>query len=158
MCESNGGGSNCNDKEERTYTWRGKVGLMYASDYGYATSGGSEDTRSKCLNQNLYFWSYLKMDYYSFIDINKDHPDCYENDWLMSFIDLWDSGSHDWTITPISNLGRSFKVLNVGFAEVSDDYSISRNGVRPSVYLKSDVIVVDGNGSKDSPWLLELGA
>ncbi|MBQ6282997.1 MAG: hypothetical protein IJK66_05680 [Bacilli bacterium] len=37
MCSS---GSKCNDNVERTYTWTGKVGLIYSSDYGYA-SGNS---------------------------------------------------------------------------------------------------------------------
>ena len=37
MCTS---GDYCNDNVERTYTWKGKVGLIYPSDYGYA-SGNS---------------------------------------------------------------------------------------------------------------------
>ena len=33
----------------RPTTWTGKVGLMYPSDYGYATSGGSTTNRAACL-------------------------------------------------------------------------------------------------------------
>ena len=53
ICSS---GTYCNDKVERATTWTGKVGLMYPSDYGYATSGGSTTDRATCLNTVLYSW------------------------------------------------------------------------------------------------------
>ena len=37
-------------------TWTGKVGLMYPSDYGYATSGGSTTDRATCLAKEIYSW------------------------------------------------------------------------------------------------------
>ena len=39
----------CNDSTERTTSWTGQVGLMYPSDYGYATSGGVSTKRSDLL-------------------------------------------------------------------------------------------------------------
>ena len=33
---------------ERPTKWTGKIGLMYPSDYGYATSGGSTTNREAC--------------------------------------------------------------------------------------------------------------
>ena len=149
LCESNGGGSFCNDEEERTYTWRGKVGLMYASDYGYATSGGSEDTRSKCLNENLNFWKNYNPDV--FVE-ETDHPNCYENDWLL----LTSADCDNWTISPASHFADARDVFTVDRSYVSNEYIYLASVVRPSVYLKSDVMVVDGNGSKDSPWILEI--
>ena len=47
-------GAYCNDTVTRTTTWNGKIGLMYPSDYGYATSGGSTSNRTSCLNKELY--------------------------------------------------------------------------------------------------------
>ncbi|MBQ1812478.1 MAG: prepilin-type N-terminal cleavage/methylation domain-containing protein, partial [Bacilli bacterium] len=38
MCSS---GTYCTDNVERTYTWIGKVGLIYPSDYGYASGNSS---------------------------------------------------------------------------------------------------------------------
>ena len=38
----------------RDIKWVGKVGLMYPSDYGYATSGGINFDRNTCLNKELY--------------------------------------------------------------------------------------------------------
>ena len=43
ICSS---GNYCNDTVERTTKWTGKVGLMYPSDYGYATSGGDTTDRA----------------------------------------------------------------------------------------------------------------
>ena len=40
----------------RDTSWIGKVGLMYPSDYGYATSGSSTTNRNACLNKELYNW------------------------------------------------------------------------------------------------------
>ena len=37
-------------------TWTGKIGLMYPSDYGYATSGGSTTDRAACLAKEMYNW------------------------------------------------------------------------------------------------------
>ena len=50
-------GNYCNDTVKRTTTWTGKVGLMYPSDYGYATSGGSTTDRATCLNTSLGSWN-----------------------------------------------------------------------------------------------------
>ena len=37
--------NSCNDNVERNITWTGQIGLMYPSDYGYATSGGDTTNR-----------------------------------------------------------------------------------------------------------------
>ena len=41
----------------RSTNWIGKVGLIYPSDYGYATSGNSSTTRATCLAKGLYHWN-----------------------------------------------------------------------------------------------------
>ena len=56
----------CSDTVTRTTTWNGKIGLMYPSDYGYATSGGSTSPRTSCINKELLNW--------------REASDCYNND------------------------------------------------------------------------------
>lgn len=58
-------------------TWKGYVGLMYPSDYGYATNVENFDTRARCLNAIIYSWD----------------AECYENNWLFQ------TGTPQWTIT-----------------------------------------------------------
>ncbi len=57
-------GNNCNDDVERTYIWKGKVGLVYASDYGYASSDAN------CKN-----------------DLSKTY--CKSNNWLATGGSFW---------------------------------------------------------------------
>ena len=110
--------------------WVGEVGLVYPSDYGYATSGG--DT---CLSSYLYDWG----DYYS---------NCYNNDWL------YDSSSYQWTISQSLNSSATVFLLdsNGSVYDFLDAYSA--NGVRPTVYLKSNIVITGGMGSSSDPYIL----
>ena len=72
-------GQYCNDPLGRTTAWVGKVGLMYPSDYGYATGGGNYK-REYCLSQILYTWN----------------TECYNDNWLYT------SANHHWTLTPLA--------------------------------------------------------
>lgn len=120
----------------RPTTWSGKVALMYPSDYGYATSGGSTTNRDACLAKELYNWD--------------SSSDCYNNDWL------YDSSTTQWTLTPHSSLSyRVFLVYNTGYVN-SDRYARRSYGVRPSVYLTSNVKILGGDGTSNSPYTLEV--
>ena len=63
-------------------SWIGKVGLMYPSDYGYATSGGSSTNRNSCLAKELYNWD------------SSGYSDCKNNDWMYNG-SIW-----QWTMSP----------------------------------------------------------
>ena len=119
----------------RPTTWSGKIALMYPSDYGYATSGGSTTNRESCLAKELYNWD------------SSSFSDCKNNDWLFN-------GADQWTLTPDSSYSYfGFFVSNAG------DVRSRANGgygVRPSVYLTSSVSIIDGNGSSSNPYQLEL--
>ena len=134
ICSS---GTMCNDTVERTTTWTGKVGLMYPSDYGYATSGGSTTDRATCLNTVLYNWN------------GSSVSDCKNNDWLLK-------NSWQWTIFP----GATSSYAS-GAAFVASDGNINGvvacyyGGVRPVVYLTSNVKIASGTGSQDDPFILE---
>ncbi len=105
--------------------WTGPVGLIYPSDYGYAVD------RTQC-TETLY-------NYYN--------TTCKENNWLYK-------NSLCWTLSP--NSGSSYSVSYVGSSgDGFYSYAYSYNGVVPAVYLKSNVIVVDGIGTSDDPYILK---
>ena len=122
----------------RPTTWSGKVALMYPSDYGYATSGGSTTNRDACLAKELYKWD------------SSSFSDCKNNDWL------YDSSTYQWTLTPSSsNSGGVFDVGNTGYVNFSF-IAYASSGVRPSVYLTSNVKISGGDGTSNSPYTLEV--
>ena len=138
ICSS---GTYCNDTVERTTTWTGKVGLMYLSDYGYATSGGSTTDRAACLNKELMNWDGSSVN------------DCKYNDWL--FNDLFDN-DYQWTILPGAVPIAATVVGIVNGSGSGDGRNAFGNfGVRPVVYLKSNVKISSGTGSQDEPFELE---
>ena len=116
-------------------TWTGKIGLMYASDYGYATSGGSTTNREACLDIDLYNWSSSR--------------ECYNNDWLYNSIN-W-----QWTLTPNASSSYSaFFVYNNG--RVYSFFARDARGVSPALYLNSNVKISGGSGTEESPYTLSL--
>ena len=119
----------------RSTSWVGKVGLMYPSDYGYATSGGTITDRNTCLNRELYRWN------------SSDFSDCKNNDWIFN-------SSYQWTITPrASGSYYVFYLYNTGFVYSGNAYNTI--GVRPVVFLKSNIKIIDGDGSSSNPYILQ---
>ena len=130
-------GTYCNDKVERTTTWTGKVGLMYASDYGYATSGGSTTDRATCLNKELYNWD------------NSSVSDCKNNDWLLS--------STQWLLSPSAYSSSACRVFAIRLnGIVINGDAFGGNVIRPVVYLKSSVKITSGDGSESNPYTLSV--
>ena len=135
-----------NNKERGTITyqnsrpteWTGKVGLIYASDYGYASTNSEcrENLRAgvvydKAKEQNDYTNTKCKLD-----------------NWLQK-------SSWYWTLSPYSD-GPSgvFCVHGYGTVDYSDAYAFL--GVLPAVFLKSEILIASGTGEKDSPYKLSL--
>ena len=80
----------------RPTTWQGEIALMYPSDYGYSTSGGSTTNREACLAKELYNWD------------SSSYSDCKNNDWLFN-------STIQWTLTPNSSYSRHvFGVFHPG--------------------------------------------
>ena len=120
----------------RPTEWQGKVGLMYPSDYGYATSGGSTSNRTSCLAKELFEWS------------GSSYSDCKNNDWLL------DSSDYQWTIASYSS--DSYTVFFVDHSGCVDNYDADiKNAVRPSVYLISKTSILGGEGTLENPY--EIG-
>ena len=124
----------------RPTTWTGKIALMYPSDYGYATAGGTTTNRASCLAKELYNWD------------GSGVSDCKNNDYLFK------SSHSQWTLAPYSSYSdHAFGVGTKGFVYGSsrvDDTS----GVRPAAYLKSSISLSSvGDGSSTSPYQLKVG-
>ena len=123
----------------RPTTWTGKIGLMYPSDYGYATSGGSTTDRAACLAKEMYNWD------------GSGVSDCKNNDYLYK------SGYTQWTLAPRSSDARGvFYVSNSGYVLSSNANYAS--GVLPVAFLKSNISITDvGLGTVESPFQLKVG-
>ena len=118
----------------RSTSWTGKVGLIYPSDYGYATSGNSSTSRATCLAKEMYNWDGVSA--------------CYQNDWLFK-------SSYMWTLSPSSSSSYSvFYVSSSGFVSINNARS-SNDGAGPVVHLKSTIKVTTGTGSSNDPFILE---
>ena len=110
--------SNPADGITRTNTWNGKIALMYPSDYGYAST--DTDCRS-----NLSFYA------------NSVYS-CKKNNWLSN-------SDYQWTLSTVS--GNAYSVFNVySGGNVGTYYAYFTNGVRPALFLKSDVLITGGTG------------
>ena len=120
----------------RSTSWTGKVGLMYPSDYGYATSGGTTTNRASCLAKEMYRWD------------DNSVSDCKNNDWM------YNSNTSQWTITSSQVTAiYVFNVYNVG--SVHDIIPNISSSARPVVHLNSAIKVITGSGTKESPYILE---
>ena len=118
----------------RPTEWTGQIGLMYPSDYGYATSGGSSVNRASCLAKELYNWDSVS--------------DCYNNDWL------YDSSNHQWTLTPYS--AYSTLVFSLSSYVSNSTVNDTDTAVSPALYLSSNVRISGGTGEKSDPFTLSL--
>ena len=115
----------------RPKEWPGKVGLMYPSDYGYATSGGTSKNRASCLAKELFNWN--------------GASDCYNNDWL------YNSSIYQWTLAPYSS--NSDDVFFFGTdGRVGGSYAGYQRAVWPSVYLISKTSILGGEGTLENPY------
>ena len=120
----------------RSTAWIGKVGLMYPSDYGYATSGGVTTNRNACLNTVLADWDSSRV------------SDCKNNDWLLYF--------DQWTLT--HNKGMSsyvYYVASTFYGHPENSIAYTYRNVRPVVFLKSNITIASGNGSSSQPYILQ---
>ena len=123
-----------------------KVGLMYPSDYGYATVGGTNINKSECRTRDLYDWD------------GSIYSDCRNNDWLFisqnNFVN-----NVEWTITPRSDTsGNVLHIRSTGNVNHQYNYIDVPNfywAARPTFYLDSSVLkIVGGTGISDNAYRL----
>ncbi len=119
----------------RTPNWTGKVGLMYPSDYGYATSGGNSTNRASCMAKELLNWD------------KSSYSDCKNNDWL------YNPSQDQWTMSPRADYSTDvFYVSNTGYVN-NHNPAIADVG-RPVIHLKSTIKITGGTGSSTDPFIL----
>ena len=123
-----------------------KVGLMYPSDYGYATVGGTTTDKSSCRVEELYNWK------------DSSFSDCKNNDWLFtSQKSSWGSNKNEWLLSPYSSdPGCAARLYMEGSVLFYGSYGVNSHSfaVRPTFYLDSSVlkIVGTGDGTKDNAY------
>ena len=111
------------------------IGLIYPSDYGYASTDAS-------CRQNLRTGAtYINNTW-------GGTPTCKNNNWLYK-------GVWYWTISPNSSEANYVFLVNSD-GDLSNLIALYRGGVRPSLYLKSNVKIVSGLGTKDNMFKLEI--
>ena len=103
-----------------------KIGLVYASDYGFAASPSAWTTTLNKYNGNDANGTSIKT-------IN----------WMYI-------GYYEWTLTPISS--NSSFVFNLSYdGTLPSSYAKNGYGSRPVLYLKSSALYAGGSGTKNSP-------
>ena len=119
-----------------------KVGLMYPSDYGYATVGGASTNKSSCRTKAIYNWA-------------SSYSDCKDNDWLFTSSNF--VNNIEWTITPRSDTSGNVSYIsstgNVRFQYNYVDVCNFYWAVRPTFYLDSILLkIVGGTGTSTEPY------
>ena len=138
----------CSDQVTRNDPpeWTGKVGLLYPSDYAYATSGnltGTGTDRATCLSKQVGEVSSNTTPNWS-----NTYTDCIDNNWLFT-------GTRVWTLSPASSSNNSssvFRITQYGYINTYNAFSTFN--VRPVVYLKPEVTITRGDGTQDKPFEL----
>ena len=113
--------------------WTGKVGIMYPSDYGYASSG--------CRNGEQILYEY-------------DNSVCKSTNWLYK-------STYYWTLSPYP--GNKYYVRDIrgpggNGSDGSVDYSYAfyNRNIHPVIYLKSNIKIKSGTGRSSDPYELSL--
>ena len=121
-----------------------KVGLMYPSDYGYATVGGSTTSKANCRAQALYNWRY------------ESYSDCKNNDWVYKSQSIsWGSNKAEWFISPYASYpGIASHLDSAGYVYANNGVYYFQYAIRPTFYLDSSIlkIVGTGDGTKDNAY------
>ena len=117
-----------------------KVGLMYLSDYGYATVGGSTTNKSTCRSTPI---------------VNFNGPsvsDCKNNSWLFNsavFVNY-----REWLLSPGTINETTVANINYdGSISVYDSTADFLSSARPTFYLDAVAIkIVGGTGTSTDPY------
>ena len=112
-------------------SWVGKLGLMYASDYGYASAN--------CETKALYNSS-----------SSNDLRACNTTNWLYNI------KVNEWVMPQLgSNIGYVFYIYNLGYMANNGANSYTY-ATRPVLYLKPEVQIESGDGTSTNPYKLSL--
>ena len=118
----------------RSTSWNGKIALMYPSDYSYTYALGVDNT---CYTNGFIC----------------DGSSGKTNGWIYNT----NSNSTEWLLSP-SSVGSNyaFALLDSGRIDYRGGRVVPSLGVRPSLYLVSNIKIDSGDGSEQSPYSLKL--
>ena len=129
--------SSDNPCTEKDYTWskstNAKIGLMYMHDIDYAYPGGNPESTTNVKNS----WIYFQKDEYN------------------------TSLTYEWLITRLGIYKSSFTHVHARSMDSSRGLGTSEGvaflcGARPVFYLSSKAKIVDGDGTKAKPYILDV--
>ena len=126
--------------------WLGKVALMYASDYGYASS-----------NCETNIFAETASDGFPPSTSTKDIRVCNDTNWLYNIkVNEWlldhSPRSDDSTYSIYL-----FYIVGYGYIDCRySTYAWSKLNVRPTLYLKTDVKITGGDGTSSNPYILGI--
>ena len=108
-------------------SWVGKLALMYASDYGYATTDACTQLLSSYNNTT-----------------------CTSNNWLYNI------KVNEWILSQAAS-GNSYAFyVYYGGGVSNTTVSSNKMAVRPTLYLKSEVQITEGDGTSTNPYKLSI--
>ena len=111
-------------------TYSDEIGLMYPSDYGYASAPEN--------------WQ-LKLNYEEY-----DSDAIRSNNWMYM-------GLQEWTITPKTGSSTTaILVKSDGIISYNSTSAYGMFAIRPVFYLKSNVTLLSGDGSNSNPFRLAI--
>ena len=112
--------------------WVGKIALMYASDYGYASEN--------CEGKRIYDTRSLLYDIRACNDMN----------WLYNI------KTDEWLLSQVStNKYYAFSISSIG-SIVTGGVTNRQYAVRPTLYLKSNIKITGGSGTSSNPYTLGI--
>ena len=114
-----------------------KIGLMYPSDYGYATTAENTTNKSSCRTLTLGNWG-----------------DCGKNNWIFN---SGISNKSEWVISPFYSSITAMRINiggSLGAGGTLDDWVVVYEySVRPTFYLDSSILkIVGGTGTSTDPY------
>ena len=130
--------SSCNDTVIRNVLWQGKVGLMYPTDYGFSTIGGSLTDRNACLSKELVNWN------------DESVSECKLNSWLSA-------NFTQWSLFACSSTLYSYGMFFTDpLGNIKCGHVRAAGGIRPSLYLKQGITIKSGSGTNSDPFVISL--
>ena len=109
-------------------TWDGKIGLIYPSDYMYASSGCYNDSTVTGNNYGL--------------------DKCTTTNWLIYSTIYWTISPHTYTAAT----ARTVVYTGAANASFVNEYSYD---IRPSIYLDPNVSYITGTGTINDPFIIK---
>ena len=123
----------CTDTVERKSTWTGKIGLIYPSDFGFASINPS----LACQQESI-------LKFYT-----APEDSCTINNWLKK--------NHYWTITPAKKEESNVSMFSVSeFGYVTRRMQGFKSNVYPVVFLKPDTKIISGDGTIENSYQLSI--